>query len=244
MILSWQVRTRAFRRCACWPAQQQERLVDQVGQVRTGETRRTAGDDRRLDVLADWHLAHVHLENLLATADVRQAYDHLPVEAARTQQRRIEHVGTVGSRDDDDAIVHLEAIHLHQQLVEGLLALVVPAAEAGTTMTTDRVDLVDEDDARRVLLGLLEHVADPAGADTDEHLDEIRTRDSEERHLRLTGNRFGQQRLTSTGRTDHQHATRNTAAETLEFTRVAEKLHQLMHFFLGLVATGDVSEWS
>jgi hypothetical protein len=36
-----------------------------------------------------------------------------------------------------------------------------------------RVDLVHEDDAGRVLLGLLEEVADAAGADTDEHLDEV-----------------------------------------------------------------------
>ena len=40
-------------------------------------------------------------------------------------------------------------------------------------VATDRVDFVDEDDARRVLLGLVEHVAHAAGADTDEHLDEI-----------------------------------------------------------------------
>src|SRR6201993_2322284 len=43
-----------------------------------------------------------------------------------------------------------------------------------------RVDLVDEDDAGRVLLALFEHVADARGADADEHLDEIRARDREE----------------------------------------------------------------
>jgi len=36
-----------------------------------------------------------------------------------------------------------------------------------------RVDLVDEDDARRVLLGLAEEVAHARRADADEHLDEL-----------------------------------------------------------------------
>jgi hypothetical protein len=56
-------------------------------------------------------------------------------------------------------------------------------------MASDRVDLVDENDAGRVLLALLKHVAHPARADTYEHLDKIGARNREERHVRLTGDR-------------------------------------------------------
>ncbi len=101
-------------------------------------------------------------EDLLAALDVGARHDDLAVEAARAQQRRIEHVGAVGRGDDDDALVRLEAVHLDEQLVERLLALVIAVAEAGAAMAADRVDLVDEDDAGRVLLRLLEHVADAA----------------------------------------------------------------------------------
>src|SRR5690606_21892987 len=97
------------------------------------------------------------------------------VEAAGPQQRGIEHVRAVGGGDDDDTLVALEAVHLDQQLVEGLLALIVPTAEPGTAMPTHRIDLVDEDDARGMLLGLLEHGADARGANADEHLDEVGT---------------------------------------------------------------------
>ena len=55
--------------------------------------------------------------------------------------------------------LRLEAVHLDEQLVQRLLALVVAAAEAGAAVTADGVDLVDEDDAGRVLLALLEQVA-------------------------------------------------------------------------------------
>ena len=122
--------------------------------------------------------------------------DHdLAVEAAGPEQRRIEHVGPVGGRDEDDAVVGLEAVHLDQQLVERLLPLVVAAAEPGAAVPADGVDLVDEDDAGRVRLALLEEVAHPAGADADEHLDEVGARHREERPARLAGHRLGEQRL-------------------------------------------------
>ncbi len=41
-----------------------------------------------------------------------------------------------------------EAIHLAENLIERLLALVVPAAEAGAALPADGVDLVDEHDRR------------------------------------------------------------------------------------------------
>src|SRR5690606_32970676 len=98
------------------------------------------------------------------------------------------------------ALVAFEAVHLDQQLVQRLLALVVTAAEARAAMTADRVDFVDEDDTRRVLLRLVEHVADARGADADEHLYEIGARNREKRHLRLTRDRTREQRLAGAGR--------------------------------------------
>ena len=124
-------------------------FVDEVGEVGAGEARRAARDDARVDVGRQRHLLHVHGEDLLAAVDVGARHDDLAVEAAGAQQRRIEHVGTVGRGDDDDAFIGLEAVHLDQQLVEGLLALVIAVAEAGAAMAADGVDLVDEDDARR-----------------------------------------------------------------------------------------------
>ena len=72
---------------------------------------------------------------------------------------RVEHVRPVGGGDQDDAFIGLETVHLDEQLVERLFALVIAAAKARAAMAADRVDFVDEDDAGCVLLGLLEHVA-------------------------------------------------------------------------------------
>ena len=225
------------------PARGEQRgLVDEVGEVGAGEARRAARDDLGLDVRRERHLAHVHQQDLLAAANVGQRHDHLAVEAARAHQRGIEHVRTVGGRDDDDARVALEAVHLDQQLIERLLALVVAAAEARAALAADRVDFVDEHDARRVLLRLLEHVAHARRADADEHLDEVRAGDREERHLGFAGDRLGEQRLAGTRIADHQHAARDAPAQLLELGRVAQELDQLADFFLGLVTAGDVGE--
>ena len=220
----------------------QRRLVDEIGEIGAGEAGRAARDDLRIDIRGERHLAHMDLEDLLAADDVGVRHDDLPVEAARPQQRRVEHVGPVGRGDQDHALVRLEPVHLDEQLVQGLLALVVAAAEPGAAMPADRVDLVDEDDAGRVLLALLEHVAHPAGADADKHLDEIRAGDREERHIRLAGDRARQQRLAGAGRADQQHALRDLAAEPLKFLRVLQVLDDLLEFLLRLVDAGDILE--
>ena len=58
---------------------------------------------------------------------VGQRHVDLPVEPARPGEGRVEHVDAVGGRDDDDLVVGLEAVHLDEDGVERLLALVVPA---------------------------------------------------------------------------------------------------------------------
>ena len=154
--------------------------------------------------------------------------DDLAVEAARAQQRRVEDVGPVGGGDHDDAALDVEAVHLDEHLVERLLALVVAAAQAGAAVAADGVDLVDEDDRRGVLLGLLEQVAHAAGADADEHLDEVRAGDREERHAGLAGDGAGQQRLAGAGRAEQQHALGDLRADGLELGRVLQEVLDLV----------------
>ena len=199
---------------------EQRGLVEHVGQVGAGESRRTAGDGHQVDVLGHRLALGVHLEDLVPALQVRAVDRDLAVEAAGAQQRGVEDVGPVGGRDQDDAALDVEAVHLDQQLVEGLLALVVAATHAGATVPADGVDLVDEHDGGGVGLGLLEQVAHPGGADTDEHLDEVRAGDRVERHPGLAGDGAGQQGLAGSGRAVQQHALGDLRADRLELRRV------------------------
>ena len=217
-------------------------LVDQVLRDRRRRSRASARQRLGVDGLVERLALGVDVEDRLAALDVRAVEHHLPVEAAGAQQRRVEHVGAVRRGDDDHVGVRVEAVHLDEDLVQGLLALVVRAAEARAALATDRVDLVDEDDAGRVALGLLEEVAHAGRTDADEHLDELRAGDAEERHASLTGHGPREQRLAGAGRADQQHAARDAGAERRELLRVLQELDDLGQLLLRLVDARHVGE--
>ena len=181
-------------------------------------------------------------KDLQTAGVVGTIHNHLTVEATGAHQRRIQHVGAVGGRNDDDAGVALKAVHLREELVEGLFPLVVAAAEASATLTTHGVDLVNEDDARGVLLGLLEQVAHPAGTDTHEHLDELRTGDREERHTGLASDGLGQQGLTGTRRAHQQDTLGNLGADGGEAIGVLEEVDDLGQLELGAFNAGHITK--
>ena len=182
----------------------------------------------------------MHAENLFTAFDVGVRHLNLTVKAARAQKRGVENVGAVGRGNDDDAFVGLKAVHLDEKLVQRLLALVVAAAIADATRTAHGVDLVDEDDARRILFRLFKHIANAARAYTDEHFNEVGARDREERHTSLARNGAGQKRLTGARRADKKGALGDLTAKTREFLRVAKELDDFLKLFLGLVDARDI----
>ena len=184
----------------------------------------------------------MHLENFLTPQDIRVGHGHLAVETARAQQCGIQHIGPVGCGDQDHAFVCFEAIHFHKQLVQGLLALVIAATQAGAAMAADRVNFIDENDAGCVFLALFEHIPDTACADTNEHLDEIRTRNCEEGHVRLASDGSRQQRLAGTRRAHQQTASRDLAAKALKFLGIPKEFDDLLQFELRLVDTRNIVE--
>src|SRR5882672_5437759 len=141
------------------PRRQQRRFVHQVGQVRTRKAGRPRRDNLEVHAGRQLHVPRVDTQHLLTSLDVRLVDEHLAVEAARTQERRVEHLGPVGRGHDDDRLARVEAVHFRQQLVERLFALLVAAHRALNAHLAERVQLVDEDDARRLGLGLSEEIA-------------------------------------------------------------------------------------
>ncbi len=185
----------------------------------------------------------MHLEDGLAIAPIRFIDHDLSVEAAGAHERLVEHVGPVRGGHDDDAGVRVEAVHLDEQLVERVLALVVAADHAvAPARAADGIHLVDEDDARRLLLGILEQIAHAARAHAHEHLHEVGARDGEERHARLARDGLRHERLAGAGRADEQHALRQLAAEPRELLGVLEKLDDLDDLFLCFAQARHVVE--
>ena len=113
----------------------------------------------------------------------------------------------------ESTFVGIEAVHLDEDLVEGLFPLVVATAEARSTLTPHGIDLIDENDAGLVTFCEIEEVADTGGTDTDVHLDEVGTAHREEGNARFACNSFREQRFTRSGRTDEENALRDLRPE-------------------------------
>jgi hypothetical protein len=109
------------------------------------------------------------------------------------------------------------------------------------TLGSNRVDLVDEDDRRRVLLRLLERLPQ-VRLRLSRHLrHDLGTVDQEEERSRLVRNRTSHERLTRSGRTEHEDTTRRLDTDRLEELRVTErKLDELTDLSKLLAATSDV----
>ena len=100
-------------------------LVDDVGEVGTRGAGCGAGDDGEVVVRLHLDVVGVDLEDGLAAGEVGELDGDAAVKAAGAQERLVEGLGTVGRREDHDALVVVEAVHLGEELVQGLLALVV-----------------------------------------------------------------------------------------------------------------------
>src|SRR5262249_38578514 len=128
-------------------SRKQCRLVHQVREIRTRKARRSSGDHLQVDLWRNAHALGVNPKNVFAPFDVRLVDEHLTIEPPGPEQRRVKDFRTVRRGHDDDALAAVEAVHLGEQLVEGLFTFLVAADRALYTRLPERVELVDEDDA-------------------------------------------------------------------------------------------------
>ena len=107
---------------------QQRGFVNQICQIRSRKSRRTAGNDGKIDILGQRNFFHVNFQYLFASFFIRIGNRYLTVKTPRTQQSRIQNVGTVGRRNQNNVFICLKAVHFYQQLVQGLFSLIMTAA--------------------------------------------------------------------------------------------------------------------
>src|ERR1051326_1465648 len=107
-------------------------------------------------------MTRVHPQDGLATDPVGPVDHNLAVEAAGAEERRVEHIRAVGGREHNDGLMRVKAIHLDEDLVEGLFALIVASSKARATLAPDGIEFIDEDDTRGAFLGTVKEVTHPA----------------------------------------------------------------------------------
>ncbi len=191
------------------PNGEQGRFVDEIGQVGTHHTGRHTGNLFRVDRPIRFHLVEIDLENVRPTDFIRPVDQDLAIETAGSQQGRIQDLGPVGGRHQNDAHVGIETVELHQQLVECLLPFVMASGGGHAAGFAQGIELVDKNDARRLFLGLLEQVPHPGRTQPHEHFHELGAAEAEKRYAALTGYGLGQQRFARAGWAHEQNAAWN-----------------------------------
>src|SRR5439155_1751985 len=180
----------------------------------------------------DRHAAGVDLQDLLPSAPVRDADLDLAIEPTGSAQRRIDCLVPVRRADHDDLAAARKAVHQSEELRDDAsLDLTGHLFSFGG----DRVELIDEEDARSVLLGLLELLAEALLALTVIFRHDFRALDGIEVRAGFIGHRLRDERLAGAGRTIEENPFRPIDPEALEQFRAFEgeldhlaDLHQLL----------------
>ena len=139
------------------PNRPKRRFVYDIGQLRTGSTGGHPSDFLVIHIRRHFNLLGVNPQNRFSSLQIRKFHRYSPVKPSRSRQCWIQGIRTVGRRQNNDAVVSFESVHLRQQLIQGLLPLIV-SANLAVSLFTDGIDLVDKNNARRLLLRLLEQI--------------------------------------------------------------------------------------
>jgi len=205
---------------------------------------RAARDDRGVDIVRHRYLAHMHLEYLLAAADVRQRHIHLAVETAgrsnagsSTSGRLVAAMMITPSLPSKPSISTSNWLRVCSRSS-------CPPPRPAPALAADCVDSSMKMMHGACFFACSNMSRTARGTDADEHLDEIRTGDREERHLGLAGDRLGEQRLAGTRAAGHEHTLGDVATELLELGRVAQEFDQFADFFLASSTPATSSKWS
>ena len=211
------------------------RLVQQVFQVRAGKARGGLGHLLQIHILRQRLVPGVQLQDILPSAHIRRAHRDLSVKASGAQDGRIQDIHPVRGRQHDDALVHAEAVHLHQQLVQGLFPFVMAAPHARPAAPGHGIDLVDEHDAGRILFRVLKQVAHAGSSHAHEHLHEIGAGNAEEGHVRLAGDGLCEQGLSRSGRSLQQNALGDPRSHLRIFGGLSQEIDDLLQILLFLL---------
>ena len=199
---------------------EQRGLVDDVGEVGAGEAGRAAGDDLQVDVgrrsACPWRAprgsARRPCMSGRSTAIWRSKRPGRSSAGSRMSGRLVAAMRMTPPLTSKPSISTSIWLSVCSR---SSCPPPMPAPRCRPTASISSMKMI----AGAFCLGLLEQVADAAGADADEHLDEVRAGDRVERHARLAGDGAGQQRLAGAGRAVQQHALGDLGADGLELGR-------------------------
>mmetsp|Transcript_11256 Transcript_11256/g.23560 ORF Transcript_11256/g.23560 Transcript_11256/m.23560 type:complete len:202 (-) Transcript_11256:1072-1677(-) len=148
-------------------------LIHQVLQLSTTEARRPPCNGLKINIWFKWLAPCMHSKDSLSALEIRQINSNLPVKPSWPQQCIVQNVHPVSSCNGDNTWIAIKTIHLNQDLVDGLLPLIIPSSKACATLTPNCINLINENDARCILLRLGENIPHTGSSHTNKHLHKL-----------------------------------------------------------------------
>ena len=217
-------------------------LVENVGEVGSGETGSFPRKYCQVHTLRHGLTFGVNFQNLLATLHVRCIHLNLAIKTTGAQQCWVQNVRPVGRGNQNNVRLGVKTVHLHQKLVEGLLTLIVASAHASPTVTPHRIDLINEDDGGCIFLGLSKEVSHARRSHTDKHLDEVRTRNGIERDIGFACHGPRQQSLAGSRRAIEKNTLRDAGTDLLELLGILQELLDFVELLDGFIRPRHILE--
>merc|ERR1719400_2551258 len=230
---------------ASLPGSDQSSLVTDISNISSGEAGGEGGHllGQLLLVELSFQSSQVNFEDAGPPLDIWSRHVNLSVKPARPHQGLVQDVDPVGGGEDDHvALAGVEAVHLHEELVESVLGLALTTQVPPAPLPAHGVDLVNEEDAGRVLPGHGEHVSDPGGPNSNKHLQELGAGHRDEGHVRLARGGLGEQSFPGARGSGEDRALRDLGSQVSVLAGVLQEIDKLHDFYFGLFTAGYVFE--
>src|SRR5688500_5970871 len=103
------------------PCSEQCSFIQKVGEFRAGITWGPSSDYSEVHTGIKLHILGMYFEDGLASTHIGKIDCDLTVESSWSEQGRIENIGTICCRDDDDTFLCVKSVHFDEQGIECLL---------------------------------------------------------------------------------------------------------------------------
>ena len=215
--------------------------LDDVDEVGAASSRRCGGRAWPTSTPSIGRSCERLAEDRLARRQVGREHEQRAVQPARAAQRGVDVPRMVRRAEHEHAVVvGLRAVELRQQLVDDVAARRVAQVAA---LLAERVELVQEEHARRGAARRLERVVQAALGLAEPHVEHVVEAEREEARAELARDGAREERLAAAGRAVHQQAAAERLAVVRPQLRVAQRREERgVQARLDLLQAADVVE--
>ncbi len=116
------------------------------------------------------------------------------------------------------------------------------AAKAGTAMTSNRINFINKYYTGCIFFALGKHVTNTGGTNSDKHLNEIGSGNTEKRNIGFSCYCLCKQRFTCTRSPYKQNTGGNTTSKCGKFTGIFQKVDYLFEFCFSFINSRNIGK--